>query len=243
MDALTILPPLLALLAGVLTIFIDEIIDKSNKIARRSMITVFASILLISCGFTIYTNYKEGVTAEIRERRIDSLLTTLKEFRSETSKGIAGVIHSMKNWGSLRSQYSPELIESALAAESEREKIISQRETVPAQQTTIRYYPKNVDKNKIRNALQVSGFNFEDGTPSLPNDETNAIWFGKNVSLDDVKFVAYTLIRAGVEVKTIKPFSSLNRKQNTIEIGTDRSFSGKNPITVTEISQKTSFER
>ena len=41
---------------------------------------------------------------------------------------------------------------------------------------------------------------------------TNAIWFGSNVNVEDVKLVAYTLIRAGIKIKTIK-YSGQNSTQ------------------------------
>jgi hypothetical protein len=86
----------------------------------------------------------------------------------------------------------------------------------------IRYYPKGADQEKIILALKQLGFTPVSITPRevMLRIPTNAIWYGSHATLDDVKLVALSLIRAGVELKSIKPFNDPDGpKKNAIEIG------------------------
>jgi hypothetical protein len=230
--------PLLALIVGLASLFVDP----KGK-GRKGVVVTLVLALLASCGFAIYSNWKEGINADIRERRIDTLLTTLADFRQETAKGIAGVLEKMNAWGFVGKQVSAQTMESALAAESERERLALQREPEARRSITVRYYPKDVDRDKVEGALRALGFTLQEGRPTLEDIRTNAIWFGESVPIEDVKLVAFTLIRAGVEIVTIRPFRGTGRKPRIIEVGADVQYVGKEPLSVNEIRDATEFTR
>lgn len=90
----------------------------------------------------------------------------------------------------------------------------------------VQYYPKTFDRERIEAAMnEISGrFNVRRGRTEVGDTPTNAIWFGANVSLDDIKAVALALAGKGVEVKSIRPFrtrSAANESQ--IQVGAFRS--------------------
>ncbi len=89
---------------------------------------------------------------------------------------------------------------------------------------TIQFSPKYLDKdvniNIVVPSLQEFGFRVMKKKPKIEWMPTNAIWFGTNVEPVDVKLVAYTLLSAGIKIKTISPFRSPNgRKASLIQIG------------------------
>jgi hypothetical protein len=113
------------------------------------------------------------------------------------------------------------------------------------QRITVQYFPKNVDPIVIRNTLSSLGFTFSEGIPQLQG-ATNAIWFGKDVPLSDVKLVALTLVRAGVEVKSIKPFRRSHPASDRnllIQVGTDEQYIGMPTMSVSDITSATAFTR
>jgi hypothetical protein len=113
------------------------------------------------------------------------------------------------------------------------------------QKITVQYFPKDVDPVVIRDTLSSLGFTFREGT-ALQREATNAIWFGQDVPLSDVKLVALTLVRAGVDLKTIRPFRKSHPvpdRNLLIQVGTDAEFSGKTSISVSEIANATAFTR
>jgi len=80
------------------------------------------------------------------------------------------------------------------------------------------------------------------GRPNLPHTPTNAIWFGEDIDIDSVKLVAYTLIRAGIEIKVINPFQSpRENKSNLIQVGSWTKFIDYPALTIQQIQKTESF--
>jgi hypothetical protein len=111
-----------------------------------------------------------------------------------------------------------------------------------ASDTTIRYYLKDVDGKIISIAFKKLGFKSEEIPSDLSNESTNAIWFDRDVPIDDVKLVACILIRAGLKIQTIKPFQS-GEKPKTIEVGTDQDYFDFPVLKVNPILRSSKFER
>jgi len=118
----------------------------------------------------------------------------------------------------------------------------------PNPQIVIRYYYKTIDDEKIILSLKSLGYSFEKRMPdeSLKGQKTNSIWFGSNVSLKDCKIIALSLIRAGIEIKAIRPFKGSQTnptyKANFVEIGGDGSLNNNaQPLTVAQIDNTKTF--
>lgn len=68
---------------------------------------------------------------------------------------------------------------------------------------------------------------------------TNRIWVGDSIFLEDAKFVALTLTRAGVGIAAISRFcDGSGEKANWIEIGTDHKLINSRPLTVEDIQNQ-----
>jgi hypothetical protein len=113
----------------------------------------------------------------------------------------------------------PNLVEQSLQADSERDKTASARAIDKRKGITIQYFPKYFDDEKVNAALQELGFQLKKSSPLLPNIPTNAIWFGNKVDFEDAKLVAFTLIRAGVQIKCIAKIIHTSTRASTIQIG------------------------
>lgn len=87
----------------------------------------------------------------------------------------------------------------------------------------IRYYVKEKDEDKVFSLRQLGFYIHERPTSEayqgLP---TNALYYGNEVNIEDLKMVAYTLLRKGVELRLIEPSKFSNDwKARSIEIGTE----------------------
>jgi hypothetical protein len=106
------------------------------------------------------------------------------------------------------------------------------------------YKPQGVDTERISKILGKElayGLDIRNDT-FLQGIPTNAIWFGDEVPIKDVKIVAYTLIRAGVEVKVIRPFRlSKGGYASIIQIGSDGDYQLQKTLTVEKIQSAASF--
>ncbi|MEQ8581672.1 MAG: hypothetical protein RIC30_18000 [Marinoscillum sp.] len=101
----------------------------------------------------------------------------------------------------------------------------------------IRYYQHAPDGNSAY-ALQKLGFYIHERPvdPELANYQSNAIYFGENVKLEDIQIVTFTLLSEGLPVKLIKPSRFGDSwKSNAIEIGTDTTLINQPTLTLSEI--------
>ena len=101
-----------------------------------------------------------------------------------------------------RENVNPNLLEQSLQANNEMEAIALREISPKRKHTTVVYYQKDVDGNKVARVLNDFGFTVRTGNP-LNQQQTNTIVYGSRVTPEDAKLVAYVLIRAGVSVKGI----------------------------------------
>jgi len=98
----------------------------------------------------------------------------------------------------------------------------------------------DIDKNVVTSALSLIGFQYtvQDSDSEIP---INTILYGKNVSSDDVKNVAYIMIRAGIRIRAIKPFATQAEKRPLeIQVGSFLEFENDETWTVKRV-QDTDF--
>lgn len=101
----------------------------------------------------------------------------------------------------------------------------------------IRYYEKEKDGDKIFR-LRALGFYVHERPTSEKFDQyaSNAIYYGDKVALEDIKMVAYTLMRQGVDIKTIEPSQFFSDwKAHSIEIGADDTMQDAPSLTLGDI--------
>lgn len=87
----------------------------------------------------------------------------------------------------------------------------------------IRYYHRSQDGNSAY-ALQNLKFYIHERPvdSAFDNYQSNALFYGDNVTNEDIQLVAFTLLDEGLPIKTIKPSLFHDTwKSNAIEIGTD----------------------
>lgn len=104
------------------------------------------------------------------------------------------------------------------------------------------YFLKDVDAGKVEIALRDFGFNLRTSSPQRPDVPTNFIAFGTKVNPEDAKLVAYTLIRAGVNIKGMCKMLSTSRV-STLQVGGDERLLNHPTLTVDQIRYKPDFQR
>jgi vacuolar-type H+-ATPase subunit I/STV1 len=142
-------------------------------------------------------------------------------------------------------------VERSLKANNELQNLAKPSESDRRKSITVAYFPKNVDAGKVDAALKDFGFNLIRLNPRIKDTPTNAIYFGNKVNLDDVKIIAYTLIRAGVEIKGIfridkdtdLPWPPGVAKDSLIEVvaNANSDFLKRPPMTIEQIRSAKDF--
>lgn len=239
--------PSIALISGLFSLYIDPQKDK----AKAWMIV---SIMLISAVAT-------GVSGTLDDRKSDAAATdsklqiaSLTEISLNQSRKLGdvqndvgtvktGILVLLKERGlSIAEGITAEKIQRSDQAEAARAPLVTQQlaaNKARTQPPVVQYFAKDFDGDVVRQALKAGGFQFIPGNPknTLP---TNAVWVGDKVTLDNIKFVALTLVRAGVQLRSIREFrESGGRKANLIEIGADPAFVDAPVLSVEQIQSMT----
>ena len=231
-----IILPILALFAGVISLFTD--IEKPKG---KIMAGILVSLLSITCGFQMKAHLKAEEEGKWQKEQISNLIITLRNFESNTYKFFDEIKPKLESFGVTDDNPSFSIIQQSLEADKVRTQLSISTDSIIREKITVQYFPKNVDERIVEDSLRELSFDFKTGNPGLPDVPTNAIFFGDSVPIEAVKLVALTLIRAGVEIKYIRSFRDSTGRSSLIQVGSRKDYIDKMPISVEEIQQANSF--
>ncbi|MGI0491780.1 toll/interleukin-1 receptor domain-containing protein [Alkalinema pantanalense CENA528] len=109
----------------------------------------------------------------------------------------------------------------------------------------LQYTPIGIDAQHFKTVFTKLGFD-QQIQPILPSTQPpNTILYGSQVSIEDVKIVAFAFIRAGIIIRSIQPLSpenpsvsNQNKGDNLIKVVADTRFNNADPLGATTILQK-----
>jgi vacuolar-type H+-ATPase subunit I/STV1 len=197
-----------------------ESIEKQARAARLfSLAITFIPVLIALVALVITINQIRKARSELAQTKaqLDNATQELTKKREEVTQ-IANILSlspdellQIYNYGWQTEKIktanaNPALVEQSLKANEALQQLLKTADAERRKSTTVGYFPKNVDAGKVDAALKGFGFNLVRLTPIIKDTPTNAVFFGTKVNQDDVKIIAYTLIRAGVQLKGIAPF-------------------------------------
>lgn len=114
---------------------------------------------------------------------------------------------------------------------------------------TIQYFPKLDDEDKAFLSLKDLGYSLVITTAqkNMSQNETNCIWIGTDVNnkIENVKMVAFYLLRAGIKLKAIKLFDFPDKpdKLKLIQVGASVKSMENKDITIDDIKNLKRLER
>jgi hypothetical protein len=104
----------------------------------------------------------------------------------------------------------------------------------PEHHTKIQYFKKATDSQKLATALDDLGFTVIEETARNPR-ETNCIWYGSGVPENDVKLVAFALMRGGIDLQGVQP--EVGIEPEVIQVGHNTSLQDQPPFTPDLVSR------
>lgn len=238
--------PLIALIAGVTSLYIDP---KENRSGKKILLAVLLLGALGSIAIAVSDDtdsQNEKTRANIENKKLEDTVQN----QSETLVAIRGNTEEIKtrlsSWGLSEDKLAQ--IKKSISADEARKTILPvlRKEQSGAPKIQIEYFPKQVDGAIVFDALREGGFDVSTGKGKDVNKDlpTNAVWVGDSVSLDDAKFVALTLIRAGVDLKSVRRFvEGGGSKSNLIQVGTDHNLLNRPSLSVNDIQNLSSITR
>lgn len=239
---------------------VSEFIQRERRAVRRSWaysaIALLVAVLWLS--FTVYKTKQLGDEAASLRLQIDQNQTTLTETKKKledekkklnTAVELTGLTPEKLielydfGWQSGRfpkSQLKQE-VQQSFEANAARKQGLSPNDTGRRSEITVQFFPKDVDKDKVTNALHELGFKLDQRPTIILDAPTNAIWFGTGVNPEDAKLAAYTLMRAGIQLKFFGRFKDSSGQYNDvpktslIQVGANRALINDRSLTVDEI--------
>lgn len=139
-------------------------------------------------------------------------------------------------------------VEQSLRANQALQRLEQERGAGAAGGIRVRYFAKDtlldVNQRIVIENLRRLGYDVAIERPPIGDVPTNAIWFGSEVDIDDVKAIALTMIRAGYGIKAIRPFAQPGGiRARQVQIGADRTLVGRPDLTVEGVDQTKEFTR
>lgn len=231
--------PVVQMFCGIVSVFVD-----SKKPGNRWIAIL---ILLTIAGLTLGFNVK---SARAKERASAEQAAALAAKDAENKQQNAQIVQMlstlMQQFGS-----SPEAARTAstatlqrsLDADRERRQLLVGLKGATGQPLTIQYFPKDVDGNVVKAALTELNARVEIKVALRP-EPTNAIWVGDEVTVDEAKAIALTLVRAGAGIKAVRRFRVAGgAKSRLVQIGADSRILRQPDLTVNDIASMASLGR
>jgi hypothetical protein len=234
----TWLLPAIALLSGLASLQVDPQKEPKKKWILMAMLVVSAVGTVWVTRHDDNVRAKEKTADEANITFLKNTVTSLSGQSQHISETTESVLHLLENAGVAQSTIR--VVQQAQAADASRAAILEQTRAVNQhEKAVVWYYPKDVDGPKVRAALEQGGFIVTDkpGNPHNLAIPTNAIWVGDNITLEQAKFVALTLTRAGVQIKEVGRLQNgKGNRASVIEVGSAAKLQSAPPMSAEEIS-------
>lgn len=253
-DAATFLP-IVAALVGIVSLFTPTDSDTGSRARRLRLVAVGALFVLqlVICVLTIRSDQEKDAKAAGDAARLNSQIDTLQTKLSSVQEATSGVStqlaafmrsvgFSSENVQTLTSgPLTPaqgRVLAQAFSANVARDNLLASSPRTSRTQTTVELFPKGVDRAVVNRALAETGFQVKQGTPNPANASrpTSAVWYGKDVPPADTRLVALTLIRAGVEIRSILPLADVGGHEHLVEVGASADNDTRRPLSVDQVT-------
>jgi energy-coupling factor transporter ATP-binding protein EcfA2 len=197
-----------------------------TRLERRLVICLLASALLIVGYFWWRSNkaYKAANNARIIAQ---GSLSALNEFKRQVLR--------QNGWSEERIEnVSPDSPEVKRSLDANKDLLRLPKE---ASRLIIFYYPKAADPTVAFEVLEgyLNSFGYQlKRTPGQNGEPTNVLWFRNPVPIIDLKRIALSLIRAGVELRAIKELKTEGPRRE-VAVGYDPEYKSHPPWQPAEI--------
>lgn len=240
--------PWVMLLLAVGAVFAHKMLEFKSvmwivSIALCSVLFLTCNVLLMIGGASQNAAVKAekdklAAMEEWKYRYMDEITLAISQIRP-LSQSNSALLEQVKNWGWIPMQPAMRKLEEANQV---RDRILGAY--YPRGENLFKGLPKLVDQTLVELSLRQIGFT---NVPYRPEeevpDEVNVIYYGKALDIRDVKLAALTLMRAGVELKAIKPFpKDTQGNLQAIKAEFNKTMDVRRSLTAAEVEKATIFK-
>jgi hypothetical protein len=212
-----------SLLVGLMSLFIDPKTDKTKA-------SLVVGALILSASVTgAYGYYDSKDSKSTADKQLDVAKQAVdegKELKALNATMETDLHTLMRREGIPVSEGDVPSQPASVAAAAP---------SAPASRPIIEYFAKDNEGDGVTKALRDAGLDVIKLPGQLPGP-TNSIWAGDHVTMAEVKPVALTLLRAGVQLKAVRHFrDGSGAKDRLIEIGSDHAFANAPVLTEEQV--------
>ncbi len=225
--------PVISFAVGMISLYVD------SKDKRKKWIFIFCLFitLIATIVYNVYDRIEREIELKISQKKEEYLSKILMNITNNTNqipdlvKLLAGFGYTLNN----AMNATPVRVNEVINANKFYYELLTNIDFNSVASINIEYFPKDVDQEVVISALKNVGFTIKTKQP-FNRLETNAIWVGNSVTIDEIKMVALILFRAGVDIISIRRFKNgQGNKHKTIQIGSDPDLIGKSPLRFADI--------
>lgn len=230
--------------------------EARNRFQRIVMVVFIIATLISSTATYFAIRSNRAARAAMTLAESEKLRAESERLRAEQESYEAreSLRNSLQAYGWRRDQLSnignsESLVQESVDANDRLQQIFgtsNQADENRRKAIVVTYFQKEADKEVIAGVLTGLGFQIR-AIPAENENPTNTIWVNPEVidsgeiKLDDVKLVAYALIRAGIQIKRIGPpltnVDWRNSRARMIWIGTNVGLESRPALTVREVQE------
>lgn len=203
---------------------LKEYLRNSRRLRSQQRVFWFVvGVGLLLVMSSVYTFSKMQENSALKQKSdslsqlIDSINTktaALIVARDSTEK-VANILYQ-KTWGLVDINKSAVL--ASIAANEKLKQVAVSSPRASRQETTIKYFFKRSDPQRVEFAMRELGYTVETAPARAEDIGTNALSYGPDVPLEDVRVIALALARTGAELKRICPLRDGSSRRHSVEI-------------------------
>jgi hypothetical protein len=158
--------PLISLLAGLISLYVDPKKDKAKAWMVIAVLVASAVTTGISGTLDSTENKKKDQWSSNQIVELTAIGKNLSEQVGKVQASLSDILKRLGQWG--YSNTDIQRLSQSVAADAARTQALPQvTKSTVSTKPTIQYYPKDVDGDLVKRALQEGGFSFRTGTPAL----------------------------------------------------------------------------
>ena len=217
---------------------VREYIASSRRFLFKRSAAMYGSAALLAIGFVVWDLYRDRQHLT-RDRQ---LLEAKSESLQTKSESLQVVVDSLSRlsktvyqglWG--LEQTTPDRVRQSVAANQALQTVVRQSAKTPRGAVTVEYFFKRRDPERVEFALRDLGYQVSVEQARAEEVATNAISYGSNVSLADVRIIALAVARTGAQLRRICPFLNTAGRAGVVQVIGSAAAERLPPLSVKEL--------
>lgn len=228
-----VLMPVITLICGLLSWRANP----NDPNAKRWRYALLAGLILTAIG-SIGVNWEDSSNSKQRykvlaeqyhslDAKNDTLLAVLRDFANTTRTSLTSIAERLKSMGfsdAAARSATAEQIATSFQANELRQRILLDRKIgerlLPSSgRPTVQYFAKDLDVPVVERSLREAGFAVHLKEPKIRDLQSNTLWVGDSVTIEDTRLAALTLMTAGVPLRAVMLFcNGSGRKASLIQL-------------------------